>query len=60
MLLVVAIIDFVVIILLCIWCNDKSLLQYNSELKLEGGGILQLVVVYFCWRAYSVITVVMI
>ena len=61
MLVVVTIIDFVVIIVLCIWCNDKSLLHYNSELKLEvGGGILHLLVVYFCWRAYFVITVVMI
>ena len=42
MLLVVTIIDFVVIIVLCIWCNDKSLLQYNSELKLEG------VTYYYC------------
>ena len=59
MVLVVTSIDFVVIIVLCIWCNDKSLLQYYSELKLEGGGILQLLVVYFCSRAYFVITGVM-
>jgi len=36
MVLVVTIIDFVVIIVLCICCNDKSLLQYNGELELEG------------------------
>ena len=43
MLVVVPMIDFVVIIVLYVWCNDKPLLQYNSELKLEGG------VAYYNW-----------